>query len=130
MRAHSAYHMPLLVIPGPREPKRIKPYLARTLQAFQEFGPEGELLSQRCTCQECMTGFARLMAAVTAAGLPVCPKCPATTCLAVHLRVVTDCNPAITDACQLLLQTFKPGRWTVLAPGTKLRMSRAWHDRP
>ena len=50
MRARSAYHMPLLVIPGPREPKRIKPYLARTLQAFLDFGPEGELPSQRCTC--------------------------------------------------------------------------------
>ena len=35
------FSCPLIVMPGPREPKRLDGYLQRSLNAFKQFGPKG-----------------------------------------------------------------------------------------
>lgn len=40
-RSKARFVTPLVIIPGPKEPSNITPYLQGTLQAFREFGPSG-----------------------------------------------------------------------------------------
>ena len=41
-RGRRSFCLPLLVIPGPKEPPSIAPYLRNTLEAFKKFGPFGD----------------------------------------------------------------------------------------
>lgn len=44
-RSKSRFVCPLVVIPGPKEPSNISPYVQGILQAFKKYGPGGE-----CSC--------------------------------------------------------------------------------
>jgi hypothetical protein len=44
LRAKKFSSQPLMVIPGPSQPKKIKPYLELILKDFQDYGPDGKLL--------------------------------------------------------------------------------------
>lgn len=41
-RSKRKFHIPLMVICGPREPSNISAYLAPILEEFQEYGPNGK----------------------------------------------------------------------------------------
>jgi hypothetical protein len=45
-RAKSRFTMPLVVIPGPEEPKNMTPYLEGTLESFRACGPGGRSMNQ------------------------------------------------------------------------------------
>lgn len=46
MRSKREFVQPLLIIPGPREPKNIDPYLELLLEELRELGPSGAGLRQ------------------------------------------------------------------------------------